>query len=286
MKLGYGVKYCSSNERGDFKFGLSNFVMSFLKFAVVFICASWAATALAGGPLVWQSPSQTNSATPDDVTTQFVFKVRNVSTTEVVIDDLKPSCGCTVAQLPSQPWRIGPKEAGQFAALVDLRGRRGQLFKEIKVISSNAPETLKLEIDIQPGPQNLTPQMQYRIWGQKLAATDHQTVFKKDCVGCHLVPAFGKSGEPLFHTTCGICHEAEHRATMVPDLAALKTEIDTNYWRDWVTHGKAGTLMPGFTATEGGPLDDAQIDSLVKYLTKAFSRPLKAAATNSTTANN
>ena len=65
---------------------------------------------------------------------------------------------------------------------------------------------------------------------------------------------------------------------MVPDLKALKTEIDSDYWHNWVTHGKPGSLMPGFTAREGGPLNDKQIDSLVEFLTNAFPRPLKTAA--------
>ena len=118
-----------------------------------------------------------------------------------------------------------------------------------------------------------------RLWGQQLASVDHQAVFKKDCVKCHLVPAFGKTGEQLFHTSCGICHESVHRATMVPDLSALNSEFDTNYCRICVTYGKAGTLMPGFAATEGGPLDSAQIDSLMEFLPKQFPRPQKAAPT-------
>jgi mono/diheme cytochrome c family protein len=114
-----------------------------------------------------------------------------------------------------------------------------------------------------------------RIWGRELEATDHQAVFKKDCARCHLAPAFGKYGQSLYVTACGICHEAKHPATMVPDLHALKTEITPDYWKNWVTHGKAGTLMPGFSAKEGGPLDNSQIASLVDYLTKNFPRPMK-----------
>ncbi len=269
-------KYCSSKSASDLTFCASKFVMSFLKFAVFFVCAGWSAAALAAGPLVWQSPSQTNSARADDVTTHFIYQVRNASSNEVIIEDVKPSCGCTVAQLPNKPWRHRAEgETSQFEALVDLRGKHGQLFKQIDVLSSTAPTTLHLQVDIEPGTNTLPPQMQNRIWGQQLAATDRQAVFKKDCVKCHLTPAFGKSGEPLFHTTCGICHEAAHRATMVPDLHALKTEIGTNYWREWITNGKPGTLMPAFTATQGGPLDDAQIDSLVDYLTQAYPRPIK-----------
>ncbi|HEX3798689.1 MAG TPA: DUF1573 domain-containing protein [Verrucomicrobiae bacterium] len=246
----------------------------FLKVVLIFAASISIATA-ATGPLEWESPSQTNHAKADDVTARFVFKVRNISKHEVVIEDLKTSCGCTIAQLPTHPWRIAPKESTQFEAIVDLRGKYGDLFKEIDVISTNAPAKLNLEVDIALGTNTLSTEMQNRLWGQQLAAVDRQAVFKKNCVLCHLTPAFGKSGEPLFHATCGICHEAEHRATMVPDLSSLHTEIGTNYWREWITNGKPGTLMPAFTATQGGPLSDAQINSLVKYLTKAFPRPLK-----------
>ena len=227
-------------------------------------------------PLAWSSTNQTNIAHEGDVSTRFTFKVRNVSGREVVIDDLKPSCGCTVAQMPSQPWRLAPKQSGQFEALVDMRGKTGVLFKTIDVISTNAPVKLWLTIDIKPGTNSMSPAMRDRIWGQQLAATDHQAVFKKECVQCHLVPVFGKRGQPLYQVACGICHEAEHRATMVPNLHALKTPIDKDYWRNWVAHGKAGTLMPGFSVAEGGPLEDADIDSLVQYLTKEFPRPLKS----------
>jgi mono/diheme cytochrome c family protein len=254
----------------------------FLKSAVAFMMVVSTAMAVpSAGPLVWESPNQTNKVKANAISTKFIFKVRNVSTNEVVVDDLKTSCGCTVAQLPSNPWRIAPKQATQFEAIMDLRGKYGKLFKQIDVVSTNAAAILSLTIEIEPGTNSLSTQMQNRLWGQQLAATDHQAVFKKQCVNCHLTPAFGKSGEPLYHAVCGVCHEAEHRATMVPDLRALNTEIGTNYWREWVTNGKPGTLMPAFTSTQGGPLDDAQINSLVKYLTTAFPRPPKKSADSS-----
>jgi hypothetical protein len=42
------------------------------------------------------------------------------------------------------------------------------------------------------------------------------------------------------------------------------------YWRQWTREGLAGTLMPGFAKSEGGPLTDHQIESLVAYLTTDF----------------
>ena len=255
--------------------------MPFLIFVYLLIFAGlgWNAVAAPAPrePLIWDAPDQTNDANGLDISSRFTFKVRNVSTNEVIIDDVKPSCGCTIAQLPSKPWHLAPQEAGQLEVLVDLRGKHGRLYKGIAILSSNAPKNLMVTVNIPERKESPGTAMENRMWGQQMAALDHQTVFKGDCVKCHLLPAFGKSGQPLYNVACGICHEAKRRATMVPDLHALKTEIDSDYWKNWITYGKAGTLMPGFTATEGGPLDDAQIDSLVDYLTKVFPRPLKPA---------
>jgi cytochrome c553 len=190
--------------------------------------------------------------------------------------------------MPSHPWRLAPHETNHFEAIMDLRKDQGFIsppgayYRDIEVMGDDFTNRLRFTVVIPPDLTNdLTKAQLARLWGQQLAAVDHQAVFKNQCVRCHLVPAFGKSGEYLFHTTCGICHESPDRAKMVPDLSELKTEIDTNYWRQWVAYGKVGTFMPGFASTEGGPLDDEQIRGLVDYLSKAFPRPLKGTATNS-----
>ena len=65
---------------------------------------------------------------------------------------------------------------------------------------------------------------------------------------------------------------------MVPNLRALNHPTDREQWKTWVTHGKAGTLMPAFAKAEGGPLTDGQIASLVDYLAEHIpSRPAAAA---------
>ena len=244
-------------------------------FAATFVSNLRAASA-PGEPLVWDPPSQSYTVKPGEISAHFTFKVANVSDATVTIDDVKTSCGCTVAQLPMKPWHLKPKETNKMEVLVDVRGKTGVLFKQINVLSTNAPKLLTVLITIPPEATNgMSWETASRLWGQQLAATDHQAVFKNECVKCHLEPAFGKMGQPLYQAACGICHEAAHRATMVPDLHALKTEINVDYWKNWVTHGKAGTLMPGFAAAEGGPLDDTQIKSLVDFLQQAFPRPLK-----------
>jgi cytochrome c5 len=237
--------------------------------------------------LVWEPTSQYYTATQGQVGAKFTFKVKNVSSSDYVIDGVRTSCECTTAGMPSLPWRLAPGETNKLDAIVDLRDRMEGVtssdivLKELYIDSSNTTTTLSIAITIPPGLTNtMTTAETDRIWGQQLTAVDRHAIFQDKCAVCHLVPAYGKSGENLYHTTCGICHDDARRAPMVPDLHALKTEIDTNYWRTWITLGKAGTLMPAFVNTEGGPLEAAQIDSLANYLTQAFPRPVKG-ATNS-----
>jgi len=45
-----------------------------------------------------------------------------------------------------------------------------------------------------------------------------------------------------------------------------KVHRDAAYWEKWIREGAKDTLMPGFDQTHGGPLDNAQIKSLVEYL--------------------
>ena len=105
-----------------------------------------------------------------------------------------------------------------------------------------------------------------RTAGITAAKVDRQAVFKGDCATCHLKKVEGKYGQPLFEVLCAICHEAKHRAEMVPDLANLPVPTSEEFWRAWITVGKAGSLMPAFATSQGGPLNDLQIASLAAYL--------------------
>ena len=47
----------------------------------------------------------------------------------VSIVQVRTSCGCTVAQLPQQPWTLAPGAGGEVVLTVDLRGKSGVLVK-------------------------------------------------------------------------------------------------------------------------------------------------------------
>jgi mono/diheme cytochrome c family protein len=109
-----------------------------------------------------------------------------------------------------------------------------------------------------------------RTRGVAAAKIDRQAVFKGDCVSCHAKIVEGKYGQQLFTAICSVCHEANPRATMVPDLHNLQVTTSEEFWRTWITAGKAGTLMPAFATSQGGPLSDMQIASLAAYLNAAI----------------
>jgi mono/diheme cytochrome c family protein len=177
-----------------------------------------------------------------------------------------PSCGCTTAELPRVPWQIPPGGNGQIKLTVNLQGKAGTLFKTVNVTTDHGRKDLILRINILPPPPMPEMTEAQRNAGIMAAKADRQAVFKGDCASCHLKKTEGKYGQQLFDALCAICHEASSRATMVPDLHNLQVPTNEEFWRTWITAGKAGSLMPAFASSQGGPLNDLQIASLAAYL--------------------
>ncbi len=315
-------------------------------------CGLYCVAQLAPDPLAWDSLSKQQTLAPGETAAHFTFSVTNISAAEVVIQSVAPSCGCTVAQLPAQPWRLAPGAHGKLKFTMDLRGKWGTLVKSATVHTSTGPKVLTMSaimpavaadvspltpasaradlhrlLQVQAGrdvlPRVLTPssigqdgrpaghpyldeatpspfvgrgerdgvrgarsdhiagagsdngtrtsrpsemQGMNRSQNQALALADHQAVFRGDCARCHSEPAKGKLGMELYVSVCGICHDAEHRADMVPLLGKSDQATNPAYWRTWITFGKPGSLMPAFSKPLGGPLDREQIESLADYL--------------------
>ena len=217
--------------------------------------------------LVWDATTKTYDAQKGETNVHLAFSVTNSSPVEVTVNAVRTSCGCTIAKVPTLPWRLAPGGTGQMEISVDLRGKRGLLSKIVSVDSTAGLSLPTVNVNIpEPDPRELN---------RMLAHADRQSVFRNECANCHAHPAAGKKGEALYTVACGVCHESDHRASMVPDLKALKKPTDKGYWDTWVRNGRYGTLMPAFAKTEGGPLGEEQIASLVTFLTDHF-RPLKS----------
>jgi mono/diheme cytochrome c family protein len=217
------------------------------------------------------SPREQKAEAPTRLvtTTNLVWVTNSVKQLPVVISEVHPSCGCTTAQLPPLPWTVAPGTNGQIGVTVNLAGKFGTVIKTVHVASNEGRIDLIVQINIQPPEiKNLTQAELMRQMA--IAKVDRQAVFKNDCATCHAKEGQYKYGRDLYAADCGICHEAEHRATMVPDLHDLKVSTNEEFWRTWIAHGKPGTFMPAFSAGDGGPLNDMQIASLAAYLTAAI----------------
>jgi hypothetical protein len=232
---------------------------------------------LPDGILAWDNLMKSTDAAADQTQAHFTFNLTNVSAGNVAIVNVHPSCGCTTAQLPPMPWLLAPGANGQINLTVNLAGKSGTLFKTVNIATDKGSKTLTLQIKILP-PVVPTLSDADRIRGMALAKVDRQAVFKNDCATCHAIPGNGKYGMALYNAVCAVCHDSEHRATMVPDLHTLKVPTNDQFWRIWIAHGKPGSLMPAFSTTDGGLLNDMQIASLAAYLDVAM--PSRVAPSN------
>lgn len=274
---------------------------------------SHAGDPLPDGVLEWNSLMQTTNAAADQDSVRFDFSFTNVATqmnvasftnTTAIVDlvaktninevtnftpvsvtilDVHASCGCTQPETPPLPWVVPPGGTGEFSATVNLEGRTGTMIKSITVKTDKGFKELYMRITVLP-PVLPTLTAVQRAHDLEIAKADRQAVFKGDCIKCHVEPAEGKYGKPLYDAICGICHDVKDRASVVPDLHNLKVQTNTQFWQTWIAHGKPGTLMPAFSSAEGGPLTDMQIATVASYLNMAIpSQP--ASATTKAPAN-
>jgi len=201
--------------------------------------------------------------------TNIITVTNSITPIPVTLLSVRPSCGCTTAQLPPLPWTLLPGTNGQINLSVNIEGRMGPQTKTVTVSTDKGYKVLTLHINILP---EVMPQLteQERARDLEIAKTNRQAVFQNDCANCHLKNFQGKYGKPLYDAVCGICHETQQRAAVVPDLQHLKVPTNEEFWRTWIAHGKPGSLMPAFATSEGGPLNDLQISTLAAYLNATF----------------
>jgi len=200
----------------------------------------------------------------------FKFAVTNTLDKPFRIDRISTSCGCTAAKMKETPWVMEPGEVGSIEATMNVRGKYGRVVKTLMVHTEDGPVTLIVQSELPAFQPNRAPEMMKRSDNIAKALQDRQSVFKGDCVSCHVKPGENQMGKSLYDASCGICHEATHRAAMVPALVSLPKATNAEYWEKWIRYGRDGTLMPAFDKEYGGPLTEEQIDSLVEHLKTTF----------------
>ena len=230
--------------------------------------------------LVWDAEMKEASPAAGEASANYTFWFTNTSQSEVVINAVRTSCGCTSTKLPTMPWHIPPGTNSPLEVSIDLRGKSGVISKAVTVDSTAGIKSLIIKVNMPGGAQQTGLQIPGhpamndvdRLKNMQSALGDRQVVFKDaKCATCHADPAKTLAGGPqLYSAVCGICHDSVQRAALVPDLKALKHETDLDYWKQWITYGKAGSMMPAFGKVDGGPLSEQQIAALADYCMKTF----------------
>ena len=235
--------------------------------------------------LVFDAETKRYDASPGEQFAPFTFNVTNVWTNEIIIDRVHASCGCTEAALPANPWHLAPQASGAVKVQVNLAGKMGMLSKTLTFYTSVGEHVVYFNVNIPP-PPSLAGTMSEadRVAARLKANADAQAIFRGDCAKCHADKGRAAYGQDLYAVDCGICHEASHRDSKVPDLHALKQLTDFDYWKTVITFGKPHSMMPAFAAAQGGPLSEAQVNSLAAYLNHTISHNLSAMNTNGVSA--
>ncbi len=233
--------------------------------------------------LAWDGLVKEMNLKPGETSGRFSFSFTNTSPEEVLIHFVRTSCGCTTTKLPTLPWHIPPGGSGSFEVDMDVRGKNGVVTKTVTVDTSAGYRYLTVRASVPAATGNVMAAAE-RSRNLQIALADRQAVLKGECAPCHVTPGLGKMGAELYDAVCGVCHEAEHRASMVPNLRALSRPLSAEEWRRIIRSGKKDSLMPAFAAAEDGFMTDAQIESLVQYLTGPFrtSTPPPARAATAT----
>lgn len=83
------------------------------------------------------------------------FRFKNTGDKPLVIKDVRPGCGCTLANKPEKP--ILPGEEGEINATFDSKGREGTQKKDIYVIANTKDKTdhvVHFDVEVAPKKTN------------------------------------------------------------------------------------------------------------------------------------
>lgn len=74
----------------------------------------------------------------------YTFKVKNIGASNLIINNAKASCGCTVPRFSQEP--IAPGSEGEIEVIFSSEGRTGNQLKTVTIWTNCQPNTHKLTI--------------------------------------------------------------------------------------------------------------------------------------------
>lgn len=195
------------------------------------------------------------NATEGD-TLRHTVMFKNVGKTPVKILSTSSSCGCTTTNTALKSY--APDEEGSMEIVVDTVGKKGVVVKTV-TITTDSPKTPTIELSLS---MTLTP----KAHPVKEALTNLNTDAR--CKSCHLESAKGQSGIFLYHRICAQCHgkKGAGASAMALNDAKWQDGINDEHIRQIIKQGLPAAHMPSFVDGVTPPLQEEQVDSLVKYL--------------------
>jgi len=177
------------------------------------------------------------------------LRIRNIGSDMAEIATLTASCGCTRVEAESR--LLMPGQFTRVQVTIDTTLKRGRTKKWIELSDGQGRKARAvLALHVRPNPH---------LSGAK-------GLFDGRCRRCHFDPAQGeRRGAALYQAVCAMCHGPRGEGRYAPRLVG---HHDRKWLRARVALGTGSRYMPGFSRKVGGPLDDAQLDSLVAWILK------------------
>src|SRR5580658_9926553 len=100
--------------------------------------------------IAWDSDTKSLEVANGASKAHFTFNFTNVSSGNVTILGVHPSCGCTTTQLRPLPWTLMPGTNGQIGVTVNIAQKTGTLSKAITVKTDQGSKILFVRIKITP----------------------------------------------------------------------------------------------------------------------------------------
>jgi hypothetical protein len=133
---------------------------------------------------------------------------------------------------------------------VDLAGKKGPVSKTVQVITNDPGHPVTT--------LTVTMSVKDSLHARQFNAA---AIFEGKCRDCHVELGREKKGFELFRADCFMCHNAGNSATITEMSRRTEKEL-----LKAIREGVEKTTMPGWALNRGGPLSDAEIDSLIKTI--------------------
>ena len=206
-------------------------------------------------------PVQSIGTVQTDSKVRAGFTLTNKGGKVLVIKGVEPSCGCTAADLPKT--RLRPGESMPLGITLDTSIKLGDVVKTIDIWSNDPVKPNQVA--------TLTGTVIFQMKGHEpIKVKDPLVLFKGECATCHVDKGKGKTGKALFVADCAMCHGSRGQGAVAPSLMTHDwTQAQTvKLMRRVIAQGSPQSPeMPPYHQSKGGPLTDAEIDSIVTYLT-------------------